>query len=33
MMEFRDKEYDVFRMFDKQWGLATASLSVYRENY
>lgn len=23
-MEFRDKEYDVFRMFDKQWALATA---------
>lgn len=24
-MEFRDKEYDVFRMFGKQWALATAS--------
>ena len=23
-MDFRDKEYDVFRMFDKQWALATA---------
>lgn len=24
IMEFRDKEYDVFRMLDKQWALATA---------
>ena len=23
-MEFRDKQYDVFNMFDKQWALATA---------
>ena len=23
-MEFRDRQYEVFNMFDKQWALATA---------
>lgn len=32
MMEFRDEKFDVFRMFDKQWGLAAAMIPSGAEN-
>lgn len=32
MMEFRDEKYDIFRMFDKQWGPEAAMIPSGAEN-